>query len=671
MHPRTSIAALFLLSAQLLSAQLLAGDAVAFYAPPAYADEMGGGVDVMVTRTGSGVGAISVDVTVSGGLSGAALGVDYQAAAPGTLTWANGDRSYKVVHVPILHNPAYAPWHNLALNLGNPQGGAVLDSDMAQIHIPLVEHEANPAGYLSVLLPDASQLLSLRDDIGGLQVMVARSGGSLGAVSTTVSFVTGLGAVVGTDFTLPANPTLSWADGESGVKSLLIPIIPRVQARGPLMFSFNIYSLTGNVGLGCSGANVTITDHLAASAGTATCSNLVSVSELAGTASIQVGRSGSAIGAVSLDYTISTGSALDGVNLTTGSGTLHWADGDSAAKTVTVPVLADHASAPTLYAYIGYSNPGGGLILPQNSGTSLAITNADGVAGMLIFATGQVTVSEAAGPAVVTVSRVGGSTGAISVDWTSTDGSAISGVHYAGGSGTLNWAVGDSADKTINFPLVHDGTLGPIHYFNVSMSNASGGAVIDNSDPDYGPMANVVITDADCQAGTIAWLSTTVQVHESAGSVVLTARRSGGSVGPVSVPVTAADLSARLGADYAIGNVAALVWADGDTADKSLTIPIIHDGTAGTDRDFRVLLGPPSGGATWSGPTPAIVTILEDDQVLPVAMASGGVALPAIGGTSTASSSSVAAPGGGGGCGAGGVALLMGMACAMLRLRRR
>lgn len=76
------------------------------------------------------------------------------------------------------------------------------------------------------------------------------------------------------------------------------------------------------------------------------------------------------------------------------------------------------------------------------------------------------------------------------------------------------------------------------------------------------------------------------EVHESAGSATLSARRSR-STGPVSVPLASRDLTARLGVDY----------GPGDDADTSIAIPILHDGLSGADRAFRVLLGPASGGA--------------------------------------------------------------------------
>ena len=48
----------------------------------------------------------------------------------------------------------------------------------------------------------------------------------------------------------------------------------------------------------------------------------------------------------------------------------------------------------------------------------------------------------------VTVTRTGGDDGAVSVDYTTSDGTATQPDDYATASGTLNWADSDSAAKT-------------------------------------------------------------------------------------------------------------------------------------------------------------------------------------------------------------------------------
>ncbi|MDB4962858.1 MAG: Calx-beta protein [Myxococcales bacterium] len=60
------------------------------------------------------------------------------------------------------------------------------------------------------------------------------------------------------------------------------------------------------------------------------------------------------------------------------------------------------------------------------------------------------------GEILVTASRTGGSDGAISVSFTTRDDSALETTDYVAATGTLEWADGDTEDKTISVPLVDD-----------------------------------------------------------------------------------------------------------------------------------------------------------------------------------------------------------------------
>jgi hypothetical protein len=81
--------------------------------------------------------------------------------------------------------------------------------------------------------------------------------------------------------------------------------------------------------------------------------------EAAGTANIQVVRSGG-VGAVSVDYSFANGTATSGSDFTGVNGTLNWANGDMAAKTITVPIASDTTSEGAETFTITLSNPVGG-----------------------------------------------------------------------------------------------------------------------------------------------------------------------------------------------------------------------------------------------------------------------------------------------------------------------
>lgn len=86
-------------------------------------------------------------------------------------------------------------------------------------------------------------------------------------------------------------------------------------------------------------------------------------------------------------------------------------------------------------------------------------------------------VTETVGTAVVSVVRVG-TTGAVSVDYGTSDGSALAGADYTAASGTLNWADGEGGAKTFQVPIVDDAEPEGPETLGVTLSGPTGGAVL-------------------------------------------------------------------------------------------------------------------------------------------------------------------------------------------------
>ncbi|HEV7670440.1 MAG TPA: choice-of-anchor Q domain-containing protein [Thermoanaerobaculia bacterium] len=113
--------------------------------------------------------------------------------------------------------------------------------------------------------------------------------------------------------------------------------------------------------------------------------------------------------------------------------------------------------------------------------------------------------------------------------------------------------------------------------------------------------------------GTIQLTMTTVSVAENVGTVTITATRTGGTDGAVSVTITSANGSAIAPGDYgAITGGTMLSWADGDGAPKSINVSIVDDTDPEPDETFSVSISNPTGGAALGSPTTEQVTILSD-----------------------------------------------------------
>jgi hypothetical protein len=101
-----------------------------------------------------------------------------------------------------------------------------------------------------------------------------------------------------------------------------------------------------------------------------------------------------------------------------------------------------------------------------------------GAAGTVEFAIIAVSVDESAGTVTLTVDRTGSTTGAISVDFVTSDGTALTPGDYTMSAGTLNWADGDATPQTIVVPIVDDLVDEPAETFIVTLSNPTGGAML-------------------------------------------------------------------------------------------------------------------------------------------------------------------------------------------------
>ena len=231
--------------------------------------------------------------------------------------------------------------------------------------------------------------------------------------------------------------------------------------------------------------------------------------------------------------------------------------------------------------------------------------------GTVAFANGAVSVNESDGNATLTVSRTSGGTGAISVNYAISPGSATAADYGAatdsdGGSpGVINWADGDVADKTITIPIVDDTLTEGNETFTVTLSDPTGGATLGTP-----ATATVTIVDNDV-AGTFAFSSATYSASEAAGTATITVVRTIGTSGTATVNYATSDGSATAGADYT-ATTGTLTFADGvDT--QSFTVPLINDTAIEGDETVTLTLSGATAGALIGTPNPATLTILSDD----------------------------------------------------------
>ncbi len=128
---------------------------------------------------------------------------------------------------------------------------------------------------------------------------------------------------------------------------------------------------------------------------------------------------------------------------------------------------------------------------PMGAGYDIGAYEYNGPAvPMLQFSSATYSVSEGTATATISVTRIGGSSGAVAVSYATSNGTATAGSDYTSASGTLNWADTDAATKTFAVPITNDTVVESDETINLTLSNPTNGAVL-------GTPSSVVLTITD------------------------------------------------------------------------------------------------------------------------------------------------------------------------------
>jgi hypothetical protein len=338
-------------------------------------------VSVDVRRTGGNAGHVSVayQVLAYDGENSATIGEDFVADAA-RLEWKDGDATTQQIRVRIIDDDLAEDDELLTVLLTDARGGAGLGQAGAVIKVRA--NDGFSAGPGQLAFRGALDLLQVEeDDLDEdvtFNVPVERMSGSAGAVSVSYATTDGT-ATAGTDY-LAASDTLSWADGESGVKSISIQTLHDSAAEGDEDFQIRLSNATGGATIHMLGGfqNVRILDN-----DTAIGFNpqTVSVSEQDTSVEVTIERIDPQGGEASVDYSTSGDSAAADSDFTSTSGTLTWAAGDPNEKTVEIPISDDSQDEPDETFTVSLANPSGGLSLGANSVATVTIVDNDAPSG--------------------------------------------------------------------------------------------------------------------------------------------------------------------------------------------------------------------------------------------------------------------------------------------------
>jgi len=252
--------------------------------------------------------------------------------------------------------------------------------------------------------------------------------------------------------------------------------------------TFN-FTITTTDAIGCSvSRNYTLT--VAASAGSLGFSvSAVSVAE-GGKVTLSVNRTNGNTGAVNINYSTSNGSAIAGRDFTSKSGTLTFANNDTAPKSFTIDTIANSSFGPNKTFNVQLSGATSGVTISIPRAIVTIIEKDTAQPGQIAFEQGSYSISEKAGVARITLTRSNGNNVAVAVNYsTSAGANASSGINYFDASGTLNFGVGVNS-QSFTIPIIDDKKPGGDKVVNLRLSGTTNGASLALS------TATLIITEA-------------------------------------------------------------------------------------------------------------------------------------------------------------------------------
>ena len=255
-------------------------------------------------------------------------------------------------------------------------------------------------------------------------------------------------------------------------------------------------------------------------------------------------------GPLTVDFHTSDGTAHAPVDYLDASHRLTFNPGVT-TQAVSVPIV----NGPTLHdaptsVLMSLQNPSAGTSVGA-LGTAILDINDQGP--RVRFSAGSYNVSEASATATITVQRTGAATPVVSVNYATSDGTAVAPDDYEATAGVLTFLAGQTS-KTFTVPIGNDLRAEGNQTVNLTLTNPIGALL--------GAPATAVLTITDNDTGGTVTFSAATYSVAADDLVTIGVTRTGGTGGGVTVHYATSDPGGRAGAT---------VGADYDAASGHLT----------------------------------------------------------------------------------------------------
>jgi hypothetical protein len=332
------------------------------------------------------------------------------------------------------------------------------------------------------------------------------------------------------------------------------------------------------------------------------------VSETNSTGLVFVQRIGDATNVFNVSYATTNGTAVAGVNYQATAGVLSFANGE-VLKAVSVPLFNNHGVTNVAFGMtLSNATAGVQLVSPSNAVVVIQPANAG-----LSFTNAAASVFKNGGAAIITVvcsnpalEPTDTNSAPLSVNYFTSDGTAVAGQDYIATSGTLLFTNG-LATNTISVPIINSSQVTGSRAFTVSLTNATAPGKISSP-------SNQVVTIVDSNSG-LSFSAPAYSVLKTGVAATITVLRTDNTNQTTSVSYTTLDGTAVAGTDYIATN-GTFVFTNGQTS-ATFLVTVIANTAVQPDKTVLLQLFNPTNGILVA-PSASTLTIHDTSGSLVV-----------------------------------------------------
>jgi hypothetical protein len=250
---------------------------------------------------------------------------------------------------------------------------------------------------------------------------------------------------------------------------------------------------------------------------------------------------------------------------------------------------------------VSLTNVTGGAALVSPTNTTVTILNTNfGVA----FLNATNYIGETNSDAFIFVQRIGNTNSGFSVNYSTTNGTALAGTNYRAVNNTLNFAPGEVLEA-IDVPMLNNHDVTNL-MFGMTLSAPTAGAQLLYP-------SNAVVVVQPGYAG-LSFTNSAVSVPKNGGPAIITVVCSNTNVEPVSVSYFTSDGTALAGQDYTAES-GTLTFSNG-IATNTFAVPVKNNTLLEGNRTFNVTLTNATGLGKIVSPSNQVVTITDNNSGL-------------------------------------------------------